>query len=48
MNVEQLSMPSKKKTHEEMRHSVCGVCWLKSQKLQTITSRLVIQVKDFV
>ena len=41
-------MPTFKKTHEEMRSWVCGVCWLKPKKLQNITQRLIIQIKDFV
>ena len=41
-------MPTFKKTHEEMRSSVCGVCWMKPKKLQLITTKTVIQIKDFV
>ena len=31
-----------------MRSSACSVCWLKPKKLQNITQRLIIQIKDFV
>ena len=41
-------MPYIKKTHEDMRLSVCGVCWLKPKCLQPITNKLNFQIKDFV
>ena len=41
-------MPHKKKTHEDMRLSVCGICWLKPKGLQKMTERILAQVNDFV
>ena len=38
----------KKKTHEDMRESVCGICLLKPKGLQKITSQIFIHIKDFV
>ena len=38
----------KKKTHEDMRGSVCGVCWLKPKGLRNISPPISSQIRAFV
>ena len=40
-------MPSTKKSHEEFRLLVCGICWRKPKDLQTITPVVLDLIRRF-
>ena len=39
------NMPHSKETHEEMRHAVCGICWLKPKGIRNISAQVLEQIK---